>query len=81
MTRESWRKENRWRTRVQEWMANLEAERQGQQIKFEKKRRRCREQMEQPGCLEVEVLSNKSTPEEGQWKILRVRVCPEYQLS
>jgi hypothetical protein len=81
MTRESWRKENRWRTPVQEWMANLEAEKQEQQITFEKKRRRCREQMEQPDCLEVQVMSNKPTLEEEQWKILRVRVRPEYQLS
>jgi hypothetical protein len=81
MTKESWRKENQWRSRVQEWMANLEVERQEQQIKFEKKRRRCTEQMEQPACLEVDVLSNKPTLEEGQWKILRVRVRPEYQLS
>jgi hypothetical protein len=64
MTKESWRKENQWRKRVQEWMANLEGERQEQQIKFEKKLRRCREPMEQLDWLEVEVFSNKPTTEE-----------------
>jgi hypothetical protein len=81
MAKESWRKENQWRSRVQEWMANLEAERQEQQIKFEKKRRRWREQVKQPDGLEAEVLSNKPTLEAGQSKILRVRVRPEYEIS
>jgi hypothetical protein len=81
LMRNSRTKEQKWRARVQEWMANLEAEKQEQQIKYEKKRRRHREQLKEPNCLEVEVLSNKPTAEEFEWKEFKIQVRPDYHLN
>jgi hypothetical protein len=68
------------RKRAQEWLEILKIEKQKHQIKYEKKRRRCREQLEQLKSWEVEVLSNKPTIEEGKWEKFQIQVHPEYQL-
>jgi hypothetical protein len=62
-------------------VGNLKAEKQEQQIKYEKKRRRCREQLEGPERLEVTVLSNKPTTEEGEWDEFKIQIRPDYQLT
>jgi hypothetical protein len=54
---------------------------QEQQIKYEKKRRRCREQLTKPKSLEVTVLTNKPTDEEFEWDEFRIEVQPDYQLK
>jgi hypothetical protein len=79
LTRNSRTKEQKSRAMVQEWMGNLKAEKQEQQAKHEKKRRRCREQLEGPERLELTVLSNKPMIEEFELNEFKRQVRPDYQ--
>jgi hypothetical protein len=75
------KKDNKWRTKIQEWMEGLAEKNLEQHIKHEKSRIEGRKRAERPSDLEVTVLSNKPTNEEYEWEEFRIEVQPDDQLK